>query len=87
MARMMTAGMIGVTNTGARNGMPTIDRKATLTKNVATLNLNFTQRGALLMAFMTKLPKIIQMSAFRGSMMSQEWNVLDICQTNRPEPS
>ena len=51
MARMMTAGMIGAIKTGARNGMPTIDQKETLTKNVAMLNLNFTQRGALLMAF------------------------------------
>ena len=82
MARMMTAGMIGATNTGARNGMPTIDRKATLTKNVATLNLNFTRRGALPTAFIIKLLKTILMSAFRGSMMSQEWNVLDTYQIN-----
>ena len=50
MARMMTAGMIGATNTGARNGMPTIDQKATLTKNVAMLNY-FNTAGALLTAF------------------------------------
>ena len=42
----MTAGITGASITGARSGRPTIDHRATLTKNVAMLSLVLTQRGA-----------------------------------------
>ena len=45
----------GVCITGARNGRPTIDRRATLTKNVAMLSLVLTRHGRQQTAFIKPL--------------------------------